>query len=69
MYKLKWEPDKFINPEVDKEDEEKKKAEQQADIYNKIGISNPELQKTYSSLGYTKVANDWLPENIGEDAT
>ena len=69
MYKLKWEPDKFINPEVDEEEQKKKQAEAQIDIYNKIGISNPELQKTYSSLGYTKVANDWLPENIGEDAT
>lgn len=69
MYKLKWEPDKFINPEVDEEEQKKKQAESQIDVYNKIGISNPELQKTYSSLGYTKVANDWLPENIGEDAT
>ena len=69
MYKLKWEPDKFITPEVDEAAEAAKKEKEQTNIYSQAGITNPESQKAYTKLGFTQLAKDWTPENIGTDAS
>lgn len=66
-FEMKWEPFKYLLSDQDKERLKAQQVEQTAksadEMFGKIGVTNPDLKKQLTDLGYTQLADpNWTPD-------